>query len=76
MLRESRTFASPPLLHLRLPSIAFLLPGPGQAMPEAVAPLLSPVHPPISRVWRTILRTEGLVFTVPRRGTYVSPDAK
>ncbi len=23
-----------------------------------------------------ILRTEGLVFTVPRRGTYVSPDAK
>jgi len=29
--------------------------------------------------WRErlgILRTEGLVFTVPRRGTYVSPDAK
>jgi GntR family transcriptional regulator len=24
----------------------------------------------------TILREEGLVFTVPRRGTYVSPDAK
>jgi hypothetical protein len=23
-----------------------------------------------------ILRTEGLVFTVPRRGTYVSPDNK
>jgi DNA-binding GntR family transcriptional regulator len=23
-----------------------------------------------------ILRTEGVVFTVPRRGTYVSPDAK
>jgi DNA-binding GntR family transcriptional regulator len=23
-----------------------------------------------------ILRTEGIVFTVPRRGTYVSPDAK
>jgi GntR family transcriptional regulator len=23
-----------------------------------------------------ILRTEGLVFTVPRRGTYVSPDAR
>lgn len=23
-----------------------------------------------------ILRAEGLVFTVPRRGTYVSPDAK
>ncbi len=23
-----------------------------------------------------ILRDEGLVFTVPRRGTYVSPDAK
>ena len=23
-----------------------------------------------------ILREEGLVFTVPRRGTYVSPDAK
>jgi hypothetical protein len=23
-----------------------------------------------------ILRSEGLVFTVPRRGTYVSPDAK
>ena len=23
-----------------------------------------------------IIRTEGLVFTVPRRGTYVSPDAK
>ena len=23
-----------------------------------------------------ILRTEGLVFTVPRRGTYVSPDVK
>jgi DNA-binding GntR family transcriptional regulator len=23
-----------------------------------------------------ILRGEGLVFTVPRRGTYVSPDAK
>jgi DNA-binding transcriptional regulator YhcF (GntR family) len=23
-----------------------------------------------------ILRNEGLVFTVPRRGTYVSPDAK
>ena len=22
-----------------------------------------------------ILRTEGLVFTVPRRGSYVSPDA-
>jgi len=23
-----------------------------------------------------ILRSEGLVFTVPRRGTYVSPNAK
>jgi GntR family transcriptional regulator len=23
-----------------------------------------------------ILREEGLVFTVPRRGTYVTPDAK
>ena len=23
-----------------------------------------------------ILRTEGLVFTVPRRGTYVTPDTK
>jgi GntR family transcriptional regulator len=23
-----------------------------------------------------ILRAEGVVFTVPRRGTYVSPDAK
>lgn len=23
-----------------------------------------------------ILRTQGLVFTVPRRGTYVSPDNK
>jgi GntR family transcriptional regulator len=23
-----------------------------------------------------IMRQEGLVFTVPRRGTYVSPDAK
>ena len=23
-----------------------------------------------------ILRTEGLVFTVPRRGTYVTPDSK
>jgi DNA-binding GntR family transcriptional regulator len=23
-----------------------------------------------------ILRSEGLVFTVPRRGTYVSPDGK
>jgi len=23
-----------------------------------------------------ILRNEGLVFTVPRRGIYVSPDAK
>jgi len=23
-----------------------------------------------------IVRTEGLVFTVPRRGNYVSPDAK
>jgi len=23
-----------------------------------------------------MLRDEGLVFTVPRRGTYVSPDAK
>ena len=23
-----------------------------------------------------ILREEGIVFTVPRRGTYVSPDAK
>jgi DNA-binding GntR family transcriptional regulator len=23
-----------------------------------------------------ILRQEGIVFTVPRRGTYVSPDAK
>jgi GntR family transcriptional regulator len=23
-----------------------------------------------------ILRTEGVVFTVPRRGTYVTPDAK
>ncbi len=23
-----------------------------------------------------ILRVEGLVFTVPRRGTYVSPDAR
>jgi len=23
-----------------------------------------------------ILREEGLVFTVPRRGTYVSPDTK
>jgi len=23
-----------------------------------------------------ILRDEGLVFTVPRRGTYVSPDAR
>ena len=29
-------------------------------------------------VWRAveILRDEGLVFTVPRRGTYVSPDTK
>jgi DNA-binding GntR family transcriptional regulator len=31
-------------------------------------------------LWRTVLRAveilrdEGLVFTVPRRGTYVSPD--
>jgi DNA-binding GntR family transcriptional regulator len=23
-----------------------------------------------------ILRDEGLVFTVPRRGTYISPDTK
>lgn len=23
-----------------------------------------------------IMRSEGLVFTVPRRGTYVSPDAR
>ena len=33
-------------------------------------------------LWRTalraveILRDEGLVFTVPRRGTYLSPDTK